>query len=105
VSSSESPRRQDQYGRPVSGSSQTPAHLEAVQVRHQHIQNHRVELRLPQPLQRRKTVSRGRDMVALKFECSLNSVAHVRIVVHDQHAPATTVSRLHQRLFIAGLHA
>ena len=43
--------------------------------------------------------------MALQLERSLNGLAYVRIVVHDQHAPAPNLGRLHQRPFTPGLHA
>ena len=46
-----------------------------------------------------------RDTVALQLERGLDRLAHVRIVVHDQHTPAPNPLRLHQRPFIPGFHA
>ena len=105
MSSSESRAVRNRTGVRFPGRAQAPADLEAVQVRHQHIQHDGVEPRLPEPLQRRESVGHGRDTVPLQFERGLNRLPNVRIVVHDEHAPSTNFSGLHQRPFIPGLHA
>ena len=55
-----------------------------------------------EPLQRREPVVRGLDAVPLELERGFDGVAHVRIIVHDEHAPAPDIRRIHRQSLCAG---
>src|SRR2546423_7929173 len=83
--------RQHQHGHTVSRPAQTPADLEPVDDRHQHVEDDGVRLRLAvsQARQRLAAVGRQLDLVSLELECALERLADRAFIVYDEdsHGP------------------
>ena len=77
---------QHQHGHAVSLSADPAAHLQAVDARHQDVEDHGVGLAVRlEPVERVGAVHRELDLVALELEGPAERVAHGAFVVDDQH--------------------
>jgi D-alanyl-D-alanine carboxypeptidase/D-alanyl-D-alanine-endopeptidase (penicillin-binding protein 4) len=85
-------RGQHEDRRAVTGRAQPPAHLEAVDVRHQQVEHERVRGPVGQRLQRLGAVGGQLRVVALEPQRSIDGFAHRGLVVDDQDAHAVMVS-------------
>ncbi len=70
--------------RAVAARAQAAADLEAVEVRHQDVEDDRVELAVREPLQRVEPVGGRRDAVPVELERGLDRLADVGVVVDDE---------------------
>ena len=82
-------RRQHQHRGSVVALAQHPADLEAVELRHQHVEHDRVRVLPRCRRQRLLAVAGQRNLIALQINRALERAAQLRLVVHDQdsHPP------------------
>ena len=72
----------------VAGGAQPPAHFEAVQARHCHVEDDGVSRTLSVRRERRLAVLSGLSLIALETESPLQGLADGGLVVDDQDSHA-----------------
>ena len=77
--------------RPVTGSAQPCAHLQAVDAGQHHVEHHGVVSRLPRQPQGLLAVTGDVDGEALRLQAAPHRVGQTRVIVYDQHPHAVTV--------------
>ena len=84
-------RRQHQHRQAAAAPPEPPADLEAVDVRHQHVEHDEIGLVAValQPLERLGAVGGELDLVALEPERAAERLAHRRVVVDDEDSHAS----------------
>ena len=81
---------EDEHRRTIAGRPQPPADLEAVDSRHQHVQDERVGRPRGQRVERLRAVAGQLGLVALQPQRAVDRLAHRRLVVdhEDAHGPS-----------------
>jgi hypothetical protein len=91
--------------RPVAASPQLAGYLQAVPLRHQHVEDERVRGRRGDGAEGLLAVGRQLDVVALELERAFESPPELRLVVDDQYSHVLMLSKLPKSMMRAAGYA